>query len=197
MPAHDDEPVITDLLKAFALATERGAPRDMAALMCADEAEAFLDNVYDPDSDDAAAVDEVEKDVLRVRTYGDVALASFIRPYFARPNTIVFRRENGRWTVCAEAEQELSLEQLEDDIWPAPPSSASDAQRRVHALRREPIGHFSVEDLRILLSQNPVSLFQLRRAIDKVCELGDLNALDAPHDLIGDRISTFLADHPG
>jgi CDI immunity proteins len=240
MPAGEDHALIGDLLRAFSLAVDRAVPREMAALMCAAEAESFLDNVADPDWNEPDAVDVADLEVLGVRVFGEVALARFTRSYFTNSATLVLRRENGRWTVCADAEDELSLEQLEDDVWPAAPEGATSVVRRVHALRREPIGRLTVEEVRTLLSQNegldvllpravvqlqwdpllkgdshpgdllvaalgvepaqwlkdPVSLVRMRSAIDKVRGIGDLNEHDAPHDMIWNRISTFLADHP-
>src|SRR5262249_26356973 len=41
----DDEQEIRDLIEAFATAVASGRPEEMAALMCDDEAEPFLDNI--------------------------------------------------------------------------------------------------------------------------------------------------------
>jgi hypothetical protein len=42
MSSHsDDESLIHELAKAFSVAVARGVPREIAALMCADEAEPF------------------------------------------------------------------------------------------------------------------------------------------------------------
>ncbi|MGB6208921.1 contact-dependent growth inhibition system immunity protein [Mycobacterium sp.] len=150
----DDEAQIGDLLRVFALATDRAVPREMAALMCADEAESFLDNVANPDADEPVDTDSDPVGVLGVRVFGDIALARFTRPYFGgKDQTLVCRREGGRWTVCADAEDELSLEQLDDDVRVAS-EDATAVIRRVHALRRQPIGSLTTADIRILLSHN-------------------------------------------
>jgi CDI immunity proteins len=49
---------------------------------------------------------------------------------------------------------ELSLEQIEGDVWPAPSDDDSRLVRTAHALRREPIGTLDAEGLRLLISQN-------------------------------------------
>jgi CDI immunity proteins len=229
MAAGDDDTLIRDLMRAFSLAVDRAVPREMAALMCASEAESFLDNVADPYWKEPDEVDVIDLEVLGIRVFGDVALARFTRSYFANTATLVLRRENGRWTVCEDAADELSLEQLEDDVRPDG-----------HALRREPIGLLTVEGIRTLLSQNegldhllpraavqlqwnpllkgdlhqgdllvaalsvehaqwlkdPESLVRMRSAIDRIRGMGDLNEHDAPHDVIWNQISTFLAEHP-
>jgi hypothetical protein len=112
-----------------------------------------LDNVYDPDRNDPVEpVDEPTIDVLSVRVFGDIALTRFTRS--SAVGTLYFRREDGRWTVCADAEDDLSVEQLEDNVWPPAAADATPLVRRVHELRREPIGDLSIEGLRVLLEQN-------------------------------------------
>ncbi|MFF0457571.1 contact-dependent growth inhibition system immunity protein [Nocardia africana] len=150
----DDESLICGLINEFWVATERGVPREMAALMCAEEAEQFLDDVIDPD-DDAPPVDPIGGpafEVSGIGVYGDVALA---RITHSPDNvaTMFFRHEAGKWTVCADADEDLSLEQFEDDVWPALPADATDLMRTVGALRRTPIGDLTVEDVRCLLGQ--------------------------------------------
>jgi hypothetical protein len=103
----DDESLITDLIEAFSIAVERAVPRDLAALMCADEAESFLDNISDPESEGVVPVREQAVHVLAVRVFDDLALARFTRST-EEVRTLYFRREDGRWTVCADAEDELS-----------------------------------------------------------------------------------------
>lgn len=141
----DDNLLIRDLTKAFAAAVDQESPRKVAALMCADEAESFLDNINDPDRDDPAEpVEEPTIDIPQVRVYGEVALARFTRPHAA--GTLFFRREDGRWTVCADAENDLCLDQLEDGTRPAP-------HTRVRELRRAPIGDLDITDLITLMEQ--------------------------------------------
>ncbi|HEY9304459.1 MAG TPA: contact-dependent growth inhibition system immunity protein, partial [Mycobacterium sp.] len=93
-------------------------------------------------------------EVLDVRVFGDVAVVRFSRDSLGgKDSTIVCRREGGRWTVCADAEDELSLEQLNDDIR-AMPEDATAVMREVYALRRQPLGSLTTADIRILLSHN-------------------------------------------
>ncbi|WP_231982957.1 contact-dependent growth inhibition system immunity protein [Nocardia sp. 852002-20019_SCH5090214] len=150
----DDASVISELITEFWVATERGIPREMAALMCAEEAEQFLDDVSDPDYD-GPPVDPIGApafEVSGIRVYGDVALA---RITHAPDNVAVlfFRHEAGRWTVCADADEDLSVDQFEDDVWPALPADATALMRTVDELRRKPIGDLTVEDMRSLLQQ--------------------------------------------
>lgn len=49
---------------------------------------------------------------------------------------------------------ELSLEQIEGDVWPAPSDGDSKLVRTAYALRREPVGALDAEGLRLLISQN-------------------------------------------
>jgi hypothetical protein len=45
------------------------------------------------------------------------------------------------------------VEDIEGVAWPAPPSGATYVMRRIHELRRVPLREFSIEDMRIILSQ--------------------------------------------
>jgi hypothetical protein len=147
----DDESSIRDLTEAFSVAVSRGVPSELAALMCADEAESFLDNVNDPDGDDVVVPVEVPAvDVLGVRVFGEVALTRFARA--STVGTLFFRWEDGRWTVCADAEDDLSLDQLEDYVPPA--ADATQLAPAVRELRRRPIGELDVEGLRVLLDHD-------------------------------------------
>ncbi|MCX4094998.1 contact-dependent growth inhibition system immunity protein [Nocardia sp. alder85J] len=148
------ESLILDLITEFRFAVERGRPREMAALMCDEEAQQFLDNVSDPDSEGyAEPPGEPTFEVSSVRVLGNLALARIIHAP-DRTTTLFFRHEAGRWTVCADAVEDLSVEQLEDDVWPAPPADATTLMRTVHELRRTPIGRLTVEDVRCLLQQH-------------------------------------------
>jgi hypothetical protein len=120
----DDESLIADLIEAFSVAVERAVPRELAALMCADEAESFVDNISDPEPEGVEPVGEHTVDVLAVRVFGDLAVARFMRST-EDVRTLYFRREDGRWTVCADGEDDLSLEQLENNVWPAAPADAT------------------------------------------------------------------------
>ncbi|WP_405985534.1 contact-dependent growth inhibition system immunity protein [Streptomyces sp. NBC_00872] len=51
-------------------------------------------------------------------------------------------------------ERDCSLEALERDPWPAPPTDASRLVAMVHALRSRPIGELTVEDMRLLIGQD-------------------------------------------
>lgn len=47
----------------------------------------------------------------------------------------------------------LTLEQIEGQVWADPPADASHLVRTVHGLRHKPVGQLGAEDLRVLLSQ--------------------------------------------
>ncbi|MEV6326006.1 contact-dependent growth inhibition system immunity protein [Nocardia sp. NPDC051787] len=167
-PSVDDESLILGLINEFWVAVERGIPREIATLMCAEEAEQFLDNVSDPDCDEPVEpIGEPAFEVAGIRVFGDFALARIVRS----PDnvaTLFFQHEAGMWTVCADADEELSLEQLEDDVWPAMPADATRLMRTVHELRRKPIGRLTVEDVRCLLQQNEGIDVLLARALHQL-----------------------------
>lgn len=50
--------------------------------------------------------------------------------------------------------RDRSLEELEDDHWPAPAADATRLVTSVHALRRRPVGSPAAEDLRLLIRQD-------------------------------------------
>ncbi|WP_249644786.1 hypothetical protein [Nocardia sputi] len=78
-------------------------------------------------------------DQLDIRFFGDVAFARIMHAT-GDVATLFFRHEAGRWTLCADADEELSLEQLDDNVWPAMPPEATRLMCTVHALWRKPIG---------------------------------------------------------
>lgn len=60
----------------------------------------------------------------------------------------------------------LSLEELEGEIWPPPPSGTTRLVARAHALRKLPVAILSAEDLRLLIRQNIGLAYLLPRAIE-------------------------------
>jgi hypothetical protein len=139
------------LLQDFALATERGAPQAMAALMCADEAERFLDNVADPDAEGIDNPVNTPIELLGVGVFGDRAWIRFTRPYFHKPDVVTCRKESGRWTMCEDVGEELSLDQFEGDPQTTPDPVDEDRQH-ILSLRRRPVGQLTATDLKVLLS---------------------------------------------
>ena len=162
-----DKGEIDNVVKAFALATDRAVPREMAALMCADEAETFLDNVADPDVAEPACLESEPVQSLDIRVFDDIALARITRPSFSKDSVIVCRREDGRWTVCADAEDDLSLEQLEEDPHAALEHAPAE-RRRLQELRRTPIGRLSIADICDLLKHDEGLEYLLPRATIKL-----------------------------
>ncbi|MBT2364977.1 hypothetical protein J7E88_06475 [Streptomyces sp. ISL-10] len=62
--------------------------------------------------------------------------------------------------------RDRSLEELEDDRWPAPPENTTMLVRTVHALRRKRLGELTVEDLRALITQDVGLPFLLPLALE-------------------------------
>lgn len=81
-----------------------------------------------------------------------------------------------------------SLEELEDDRWPAPSGDATRLVATVHALRRKPIGELTVEDMRVLIRQN-VGLFCL---LPLALEVLRLDPLAEGHMYAGDLLAAVL-----
>ncbi|MFE5586173.1 contact-dependent growth inhibition system immunity protein [Kitasatospora sp. NPDC056531] len=85
-----------------------------------------------------------------------------------------------------------SLEELERDRWPAPPADATRLVAAAHALRRQPVGGLTVEDLRLLIRQDVGLLHLLPMALELLQE----NPL-AEGDLYpGDLLSAVLTRNP-
>ena len=61
-------------------------------------------------------------------------------------------RGKERQPCAASQVSDATLEVLEHDVWPAP-NHDSHLVCTCHALRKKPIGEFSVEDLRIMIGQ--------------------------------------------
>ncbi|MFD3704677.1 contact-dependent growth inhibition system immunity protein [Nocardia sp. NPDC058658] len=77
-----------------------------------------------------------------------------------------------------------SVEQIEGETWPEPASDATYVIRRVHQLRRVPVGELSIEDLRIMLSQSVGTVAILPRVL-YLLEENPLSAGDFyPGDLL-------------
>ncbi|MFE7530326.1 contact-dependent growth inhibition system immunity protein [Kitasatospora sp. NPDC057542] len=52
------------------------------------------------------------------------------------------------------ANRDRSLEELENDRWPAPSGGETRLMATAHELRRKPIGDLTVEDMRLLIGQD-------------------------------------------
>ncbi|MER5478982.1 contact-dependent growth inhibition system immunity protein [Streptomyces sp. NPDC002734] len=69
-------------------------------------------------------------------------------------------------TLSATVDTTRSLEELEGDRWPDPPSGSTALVRAVHALRKRPVRELAPEDMSRLITQD-VGLRQLLpRALD-------------------------------
>ncbi|MGW3513612.1 contact-dependent growth inhibition system immunity protein [Streptomyces sp. NPDC000994] len=88
--------------------------------------------------------------------------------------------------------RDRSLEELERDRWPAPPTDTTRLVATAHALRRRPVGELTVEDMRLLIGQDiglpyllPLALEVLR---DNPMAEGDMYE--------GDLLSAVLTRNP-
>lgn len=158
----DDEKRVVTTVQEYAAATERGVPREMASFMCAAEARRFLDTVGDPDNEDPMVIDEfVPVEITAVRVFGDCAVVRFTRDS-DEVRTLYCRLEGGRWTVCADAEDDLTVEQLDENMTNPTLSSS------VHELCRIPIGALTDDELGVLVTNDVCLDRLLPMALDRL-----------------------------
>jgi ketosteroid isomerase-like protein len=102
----NSDPVkIRSLVGDFSAAVYGGDPRQMARYMCAEGAQSFLDTIEDP-ATPAAHEAPPPFDVSDIQVKGDVASAKLtFKPTGVQ--TMYFRKEAGKWTVCAAAEDQM------------------------------------------------------------------------------------------
>ncbi|MGH3621022.1 MAG: contact-dependent growth inhibition system immunity protein [Sciscionella sp.] len=65
---------------------------------------------------------------------------------------------------------DMSLEQIEDDVWGDAPDEATHLVATVHRLRRKPIGALTAEDLRMLVNQKEGVDVLVPRALDRLAQ---------------------------
>ncbi|HZM80863.1 MAG TPA: contact-dependent growth inhibition system immunity protein [Candidatus Limnocylindrales bacterium] len=65
-----------------------------------------------------------------------------------------------------QAPDGLSIEQVEDEVWGAPPPDATKLMTTVYDLRRKPLRELAPEDLRVLIAQKVGLEVLIPRAID-------------------------------
>ena len=94
--------------------------------------------------------------------------------------------------VTRHPNRDRSLEELEDDRWPAPPADATRLIATAHALRRKPIGELTVEDMRLLIRQNE----GLPHLLPLALEVLRLDPLAEGHMYEGDLLSAVLTRSP-
>lgn len=95
---------IKALISDFAHAVGGGDPQTIAGLMCKQEAESFLENAEDVDGAADSATPAFE--IGDVTVHGDVASAT-LKFKDREPQTLYFRKESGKWTVCAPAKDQM------------------------------------------------------------------------------------------
>lgn len=86
----------------------------------------------------------------------------------------------------------LTIEQLERDIWKAPGKDVSALIVNVYKARKKPLAHLSIEDLRLLISQG----IGLKYTIPLAIEILKFNVLAEGDHYEGDLLlSVLLVDH--
>lgn len=96
---------IRALMDDFSKAAASGNPQAMANLMCAEEAGPFLDTVEYPQGDVGPA-ENPAFDIGDITVKGDVASAT-LNFKGSESQQLYFRKENGKWTVCAPAKNQM------------------------------------------------------------------------------------------
>ncbi|WP_393101813.1 contact-dependent growth inhibition system immunity protein [Streptomyces sp. LN325] len=101
--------------------------------------------------------------------------------------------------VTVSIDRDRSLDELERDPWQAPPPDATRLVATAHALRSRPVGTLTVEDLRLLISQDIGLPVLLPLAVEALHD----NPLAEGHMYEGDllcavliRTSTVWSTHP-
>ena len=82
------------------------------------------------------------------------------------------------------SEDEMSLDELEDDVWGPVPEDATTLIARVHALRTKPVGELTVDDIRLLVGQKFSLPILLPKAIEFLIADPLLEATYYPGDLL-------------
>jgi hypothetical protein len=102
----DIEPAkIRALTNDFAKAVATGNPQNIASMMCADEAQPYLDRVEPPEGDTDAPADP-GFEIGDVDVKGDAAAAT-LNFKGGGSQQLYFRKENGKWTVCDPAKGQM------------------------------------------------------------------------------------------
>lgn len=102
---NSDSTKIKALINAFSESVSKGNPQEIAGLMCREEAEPYLDSVADPGGEVANA-DKPKFKIGGVVVRGNAASANLLFQD-NHSQTMYFRKEEGRWTVCAPAKDQL------------------------------------------------------------------------------------------
>lgn len=102
---NSDPSKIKALISAFSDTVNGGNPEKIASLMCREEAEPYLGAAADAEGEAA----NPQKPAFRI---GDVvvrgnAASATLLFQDNRTQTMYFRKENGAWTVCAPAKDQL------------------------------------------------------------------------------------------
>ncbi|OBH01573.1 hypothetical protein [Mycobacterium sp. E3247] len=102
----NSDPVkIKALIVAFSDSVNEGNPQKIASFMCREEAEPHLDSAVDPGGEPAQAPRPKFR-IGDVVVHGNAASAA-LTFQDNQTQTMYFRREDGRWTVCAPAKDQL------------------------------------------------------------------------------------------
>ncbi|MFD8928864.1 contact-dependent growth inhibition system immunity protein [Streptomyces mirabilis] len=94
--------------------------------------------------------------------------------------------------MTVSIDRSRSLEELERDRWPAPPTDATRLIATAHALRSRPVGTLTVEDLRLLIGQDIGLAVLLPLAVEVLRD----NPLAEGHMGEGDLLRAVLTRTP-
>src|SRR5574337_259366 len=102
---NSDPSKIKVLLSVFSETVSQGDPQKIARFICREESEPYLDSVAAPQGDVANPQKPMFK-VGGVVVHGNAASATLIFQN-NQTQTMYFRKEDGKWTVCAPAKDQL------------------------------------------------------------------------------------------
>lgn len=86
--------------------------------------------------------------------------------------------------MAEESRNEQSLDELEGEAWGPAPEGSTTLVAKVHALRQEPVGELTADDLRLLIGQKISLPILLPRAIQLLKKEPLLEATFYPGDLL-------------
>ncbi|MEU2122778.1 Rv0361 family membrane protein [Nocardia niwae] len=99
-----DDAQIRSVLVNFAVAVESGSARQVAELLCAEEAATFTDRVSGGEEAEQSGPSRHGErrpvDISAIDIRGDIASARVARPP-SEPRSLYLRKEDARWKVCA------------------------------------------------------------------------------------------------
>jgi CDI immunity proteins len=101
--------------------------------------------------------------------------------------------------AAQQPRDDLSLEQIEDDVWGDAPDDATHLVATVRRLRRKPIGALTAEDLRMLVNQKEGVDVLVPRALDRLVQEPLLEGDFFPVDVLAAVLrvpASYWSAHP-